>query len=323
MTSACAQCTFLHCQAAGVALPPRCAVDRAKCTRLPALASCRSAIPRWPTSRCRTRLIPEHPGQSQEALGVNPAVRHSALIRILGSWRTDALPARDCLIHFLAALALVLSIVAADARAGRRRDRRRQRLSAALGASAGGAPPAAAQGRGRAAGASPASQRPPQTVTPQSYPPEQVKAGQACSPLSAASATAATRPAARAAPTSHARRSWPRTCAGDKIGPVVRSGRPDKGMPRVHRDRRETSPPSSRSSTTSRPPPRARPGGRRSVDVADLQTGNADAGRRYFEGACAQVPLANGQSGRDRQPPAGSGAAAAHALPRDPVAAGR
>jgi cytochrome c oxidase cbb3-type subunit 3 len=28
-------------------------------------------------------------------------------------------------------------------------------------------------------------------------------------------------------------------------------------------------------------------GGRRSVDAADLQTGNADAGRRYFETACA------------------------------------
>jgi len=27
-------------------------------------------------------------------------------------------------------------------------------------------------------------------------------------------------------------------------------------------------------------------GGRRAVDVADLQTGNAEAGRRYFDGAC-------------------------------------
>src|SRR5688572_32579179 len=39
---------------------------------------------------------------------------------------------------------------------------------------AGGAAPAAPQGRGQA---SPASQRPPQTATPQQYPPEQVEAG--------------------------------------------------------------------------------------------------------------------------------------------------
>jgi cytochrome c oxidase cbb3-type subunit III len=70
---------------------------------------------------------------------------------------------------------------------------------------------------------------------------------------------------------------------GDKIGPVVREGRVDKGMPAfrltdadlaavvafIHdqKGRAES------------------PGARRSVDVADLQTGNADAGRQYFNGA--------------------------------------
>ena len=74
---------------------------------------------------------------------------------------------------------------------------------------------------------------------------------------------------------------------GDKIGPVVRTGRSDKGMPPftvtdadlaaivafIH-DQHTAA--------------QSQAGGRRSVDVADLQTGNADAGRRYFEGACAK-----------------------------------
>ena len=35
-------------------------------------------------------------------------------------------------------------------------------------------------------------------------------------------------------------------------------------------------------------------GGRRAVDVADLQTGNADAGKRYFDTACARCHSATG-----------------------------
>jgi cytochrome c oxidase cbb3-type subunit 3 len=71
---------------------------------------------------------------------------------------------------------------------------------------------------------------------------------------------------------------------GEKIAALVRSGRPDKGMPPfalsdadmativafLHDAR-------SKASTQN--------GGRRSVAVADLQTGNADAGQRYFNGA--------------------------------------
>jgi cytochrome c oxidase cbb3-type subunit 3 len=70
---------------------------------------------------------------------------------------------------------------------------------------------------------------------------------------------------------------------GDKIGPVVRNGRPDKGMPRfdrsdlqiaglvafIHNQQKNAV---------------AKNGGRKGVDVADLQTGNVDKGKRYFEG---------------------------------------
>ena len=74
---------------------------------------------------------------------------------------------------------------------------------------------------------------------------------------------------------------------GDKIGQVVRNGRLDKGMPAfaptdeqlativafIH-DRKA----------------KAKEGRRRTVDVTDLQTGNAEAGMRYFNGSggCAK-----------------------------------
>jgi cytochrome c oxidase cbb3-type subunit 3 len=71
---------------------------------------------------------------------------------------------------------------------------------------------------------------------------------------------------------------------GDKIGAVVREGRPDKGMPQfnltdpqiaslvafIHSQRDEA---------------QSRFGNRRGVSVADLQTGNVQAGQQYFNGA--------------------------------------
>jgi cytochrome c oxidase cbb3-type subunit 3 len=74
---------------------------------------------------------------------------------------------------------------------------------------------------------------------------------------------------------------------GDKINPLVRNGRVDKGMPAftlndadlaavvafIHDQKTKAE------SLT---------GGRRAVDVADLQTGNAEAGQRYFAAACSK-----------------------------------
>lgn len=72
--------------------------------------------------------------------------------------------------------------------------------------------------------------------------------------------------------------------SGNKISDVVRNGRPEKGMPPfalsntdigdlvafIHARRAEAT---------------MHPGGRRGVAVADLQTGNAAAGKQYFQGA--------------------------------------
>jgi mono/diheme cytochrome c family protein len=82
---------------------------------------------------------------------------------------------------------------------------------------------------------------------------------------------------------------------GDAITQVIREGRPDNKMPAfnfsiqeirsiiafIHAREAEAV---------------ARPGGRRGVAVADLQTGNVDAGRRYFEGAggCVKCHSATG-----------------------------
>lgn len=71
---------------------------------------------------------------------------------------------------------------------------------------------------------------------------------------------------------------------GDKIGAVIRNGRPEKGMPRfslsdqeiaglvafIHNQKTKAD---------------LQEGGRRGVDVEDLQTGNVEAGKRYFNGA--------------------------------------
>ena len=145
------------------------------------------------------------------------------------------------------------------------------------------APPAG----GRGSQASPASVPPPATATPQSYPPEQVRAGQ---PLFSAQCGFCHGRDAMGGETGPDLTRAPLVAAdvrGDKIVPLVRTGRVDKGMPAftfsdadlaamvafIHDQKAKAE------SLT---------GGRRAVDVADLQTGNAGAGQKYFEGACSK-----------------------------------
>jgi cytochrome c oxidase cbb3-type subunit III len=71
---------------------------------------------------------------------------------------------------------------------------------------------------------------------------------------------------------------------GDKIGPVVRNGRPDKGMPPFDRsdDQIESLVAFIHTQQTKA---LTKTGGRKGVDPEDLQTGNAEAGKQYFNGA--------------------------------------
>jgi cytochrome c oxidase cbb3-type subunit III len=72
---------------------------------------------------------------------------------------------------------------------------------------------------------------------------------------------------------------------GDKIGEVVRNGRPDKGMPRFDRSDQQIASLVAFIHTQQNRALARGVGGRKGVDAADLQTGNAAAGKQYFEGA--------------------------------------
>jgi mono/diheme cytochrome c family protein len=83
--------------------------------------------------------------------------------------------------------------------------------------------------------------------------------------------------------------------AGDKISEVVRDGRPEKKMPSFNFSSQEVL--SLAAFIHSQEVKAASmKGGRRGVDVADLQTGNAAMGKQYFEGAggCAKCHSATG-----------------------------
>lgn len=71
---------------------------------------------------------------------------------------------------------------------------------------------------------------------------------------------------------------------GDKISNVVRNGRPENKMPKFNFSDSEMSE-LVRFIHAEAILADSRPGGRRGVDVADLQTGNAAAGKQYFDGA--------------------------------------
>jgi cytochrome c oxidase cbb3-type subunit III len=70
---------------------------------------------------------------------------------------------------------------------------------------------------------------------------------------------------------------------GDKIGVVVRGGRLDKGMPRfAYTDQQIAG--VMAFIHTQQTNALNNKGGRKGVDVADLQTGNVEAGKQYFDG---------------------------------------
>jgi len=75
---------------------------------------------------------------------------------------------------------------------------------------------------------------------------------------------------------------------GDKIGPVVRSGVPDKAMPPFDRTDQQIAGLVAFIHTQQAAFAQDRrkgAGGRKGVDPEDLKTGNAAAGKKYFEGA--------------------------------------
>ena len=75
---------------------------------------------------------------------------------------------------------------------------------------------------------------------------------------------------------------------GDKIAPVIRNGRPEKRMPPFNRTDQQIASLVAFIHTQQNAVAQDRrrgKGGRKGVDPEDLQTGNVEAGRKYFEGA--------------------------------------
>jgi cytochrome c oxidase cbb3-type subunit III len=148
----------------------------------------------------------------------------------------------------------------------------------------------AAQGRGQA---SPAAQRPPQTTTTQQYPREQIESGRVRFASQCGFCHGRDAAGGESGPDLTRSELVAADVRGDRIGPMLRSGRVDKGMPAftlsdadltaivafVHDQKAQAD---------------AATGGRRAVDVADLRTGDAVAGKRYFDGTCAKCHSASG-----------------------------
>jgi cytochrome c oxidase cbb3-type subunit 3 len=163
------------------------------------------------------------------------------------------------------------------------------------GAGQGGAGQAGQPPR-RAPGESPASERRPPTLTKQTYTPAQIEAGQArfasmcgfCHGRDAAGGESGPDLTPSALVASDVR--------GDKLGPMIRSGRPEKGMPPFTVSDTELlalvafiHDAKLKSETLG--------GGRRSVDATDLSTGSVEAGKAYFNGAggCATCHQVTGE----------------------------
>jgi cytochrome c oxidase cbb3-type subunit 3 len=156
--------------------------------------------------------------------------------------------------------------------------------------------PAAAQGR---ISESPASKKPPATLTPQSYPPEQIQAGQTRFAAQCGFCHGRDAAGGEAGPDLTRSTLVAEDVRGDKIAPVIRQGRPDKGMPASNLSDADIAAMVA-FIHDAKVKAESSGGGRRSVDVQDLQTGNVEAGRRYFNGAggCAKCHSLTGDFAR-------------------------
>jgi cytochrome c oxidase cbb3-type subunit 3 len=140
---------------------------------------------------------------------------------------------------------------------------------------------------GRGAQASPASVPLPASASAQSYPPEQVRAGQPLFSAHCGFCHGRDAMGGETGPDLTRAASVAADVHGNAIAPIVRSGRADKGMPAFSLNDADMAAivafihnQTSNAATLA--------GGRRAVEVADLQTGNAEAGKKYFAGACSR-----------------------------------
>jgi len=157
--------------------------------------------------------------------------------------------------------------------------------------------PVAAQqgGRGGPPTQSPASRVPPKTETPQSYPAEQIQAGESRFIAQCGFCHGRDAQGGETGPDLTRSLLVAGDVRGDKLKPLILAGRPAAGMPAfslpaadidaivafIHDAKAKAE---------------SEKGNRRSVDVSDLQTGNAEAGKQYFNGAggCSKCHAVSG-----------------------------
>ena len=157
--------------------------------------------------------------------------------------------------------------------------------------------PLAAQqgGRGGPPAQSPASRLPPKTVTPQTYPADQIQAGASRFLSQCGFCHGRDAQGGDSGPDLTRSLLVAGDVRGDKLTPLILAGRPTAGMPAF-------SLPSADIDAIvafihdAKTKAESEKGNRRSVDVEDLQTGNADAGKQYFNGAggCAKCHSVSG-----------------------------
>ena len=145
-----------------------------------------------------------------------------------------------------------------------------------------------AKGKGKAPprdpSQSPASRPGPKTATPQTYSAAQVAAGEQRFTSQCGFCHGRDAAGGETGPDLTRSQLVADDVRGDKIAPLVRSGRPDQGMPSFNLSDSDVGAivafihdQKTKSETLG--------GGRRSVDPSDLATGSAEAGKRYFNGA--------------------------------------
>jgi cytochrome c oxidase cbb3-type subunit 3 len=119
------------------------------------------------------------------------------------------------------------------------------------------------------------------------FSPEQIQAGQALFAGQCSFCHGRDAAGGEGGPDLTASASVAQDARGEEIGPVVRNGRLDKGMPAFTPTDEQLA---SIVAFIHDQKAKAKEGRRRTVDVSDLQTGNAEAGMRYFNGAggCAK-----------------------------------
>ena len=157
--------------------------------------------------------------------------------------------------------------------------------------------PLAAQqgGRGGPPAQSPASRLPPKTVTPQTYPAAQIQAGESRFISQCGFCHGRDAQGGETGPDLTRSLLVAGDVRGDKLKPLILAGRPAAGMPAfslpaadidaivafIHDAKAKAE---------------SEKGNRRSVDVSDLQTGNAEAGKQYFNGAggCSKCHAVSG-----------------------------